>query len=320
MTDLQRESTSIVSARPRRAATIAGRMTVASIVVCTYNRAASLRATLERCLALEPPGGGDYEIVVVNNNSSDDTRQVIEAAMTARPDLVRCIDEPRQGLSYARNAGVRAARGGIICCTDDDCLPSPDWVAAVAEALARNAELAIVGGRVELADARDAPIGTRTGLEPRPVRTPAEAFESMIGCNLSFRRQVFDLIGGYDDRFGRPGGVPCDDVDFVIRALRRGLAAAYRPEVLVHHRHGRRTPETVRATRRSYARGRGAAYCKHLLRGDVEVLRCAYWEARRSLGQALRWRRDPGAAREAATHLRDLANGGAYFIARSLLG
>jgi glycosyltransferase involved in cell wall biosynthesis len=291
-----------------------------SIVVCTYNRAASLRATLERCVALEPPPGGAYEIVVVNNNSTDDTGQVIRRFTSARLDLVRSVDERKQGLAYARNAGVRAARGSIICCTDDDCLPSPDWIAAAAAAFARDEGLALVGGRVELGDALDTPIGVRTGLTPRHVRTPAGALEHMMGCNLSFRRQAFDLIGGYDDRFGRPGGVTCDDTDFIIRALRRGLGVAYRPDVLVFHHHGRRTPADVRATRRGYTRGRGALYCKHVLRGDVDVLRLAYWEVRPALGRALRWRRDPETAREAVLQLRTLAGGGAYFFARSLWG
>ncbi|HEU4366337.1 MAG TPA: glycosyltransferase family A protein [Candidatus Krumholzibacteria bacterium] len=295
-------------------------MSLVSIVICTYNRASLLRATLERCLALEPPRGGAYEVVVVDNNSTNDTRRVVEAFAAVRPDLVRCIDERRPGLAYARNAGVRAARGSIICCTDDDCVPSLDWIAAAAEAFARDEELALIGGRVELADPLDAPIGVRTGLKPLPIRTPTEAFDHMIGCNLSFRRQAFDRIGGYDGRFGRPGGVTGDDADFVIRALRRGLAAAYRPEVLVLHHHGRRTAVAIRATKRSYARGRGAVYCKHVMRGDPGVLKSAYWEMRQSLERVLRWRRDPSTAREAADHLRNLVSGGAYFLARSLRG
>lgn len=299
--------------RPRR-------MILVSVVVCTYNRATSLHASLESCLSLEPPKGGAYEIVVVDNRSTDDTQRIVQAFVAARPGLVRCIREPRQGLAYARNAGVRAARGSIICCTDDDCLPAPDWIAAAGEAFARDERLSVVGGRVELGDALDTPIGVRAGLAPRPVRTPAEAFDHMIGCNLSFRRQAFDLIGGYDGRFGRPGGVTGDDIDFVIRALLRGLAVAYRPELLIRHRHGRRTAAAVRAANRSYARGRGAVYCKYLLRGDLDVLRPAYWEALRSLAAALRWRRAPAVAREAAIHLQDLASGGAYFLARSLWG
>jgi glycosyltransferase involved in cell wall biosynthesis len=293
-------------------------MNLVSIVVCTFNRTASLRATLQRCLALEPPPDGRYEVVVVDNGATDDTRAVIETFVQERPDVVRHVCERKRGLAYARNVGVRASRGSIICCTDDDCLPSTDWVAAAARAFARDERLALVGGRVELADAQDAPIGVRTGSVPLPVHTPADALVHMIGCNLSFRRHAFDRIGGYDGRFGRPGGVTGDDADFVIRALRHGLAAAYRPEVLVLHHHGRRTADAVRAAQRSYCRGRGAVYCKHVIRGNLGVARTVYWEMRQLLSRVARWRRDPPAAREAAIQLRNLFGGSAYFLSRSL--
>src|SRR5690349_17754111 len=101
-----------------------------SVVVCTFNRARSLGRSLNALLALKPPPGG-YELIIVDNNSRDGTAEVVARASSQRgasAPPVRYIFEPAQGLSRARNAGVRAARGRILAFTDDDTLVPPDWL------------------------------------------------------------------------------------------------------------------------------------------------------------------------------------------------
>src|SRR5690348_6834853 len=109
----------------------------ATIIVCTYNRAASLRDTLQALRRLDSPAGCEWEVIVVDNNSRDDTRAVVEEVAASWPRL-RYEFEGAQGLSHARNRGIGAARGDVILFTDDDVLPESDWLRVTLEGLKRH--------------------------------------------------------------------------------------------------------------------------------------------------------------------------------------
>ncbi|MFZ0937825.1 MAG: glycosyltransferase family A protein, partial [Candidatus Sulfotelmatobacter sp.] len=118
-----------------------------SVVLCTYNRAASLKSTLESFSGLRLPFDLDWELVVVDNNSKDHTPEVIgDFAKTARFS-VRYIFEGRQGRSSALNAGISAAKGEIVALTDDDVLLHPEWLLNLKRAF-DEFDCAGVGGRI----------------------------------------------------------------------------------------------------------------------------------------------------------------------------
>src|SRR5262249_14727912 len=106
---------------------------VLSIVVPSHDRCEPLRRLLTSLARLPLPRDGRYEVITVDNNSSDDTRAVVEACAAASPHPLRYVFERRQGIAYARNAGIRSARGEIVACTDSDCLATPDWAATLFE-------------------------------------------------------------------------------------------------------------------------------------------------------------------------------------------
>ena len=91
-----------------------------SLVIATYNRAEQLMTTLESVVG-QSFDSQRWECVVVDNNSSDSTRERIEAFVRDHATQnFRYVFEPEQGLSAARNAGIRASRGEIIAFIDDD--------------------------------------------------------------------------------------------------------------------------------------------------------------------------------------------------------
>src|SRR5690242_18447539 len=104
-----------------------------SVILSTYNRAAQLGPALDHLLA-QGRSAPSHEVIVVDNNSTDTTRQVVEARVARAGGHLRYVFESKQGLSYARNAGILAARGDIIAFTDDDVRVSPEWVQVVAQA------------------------------------------------------------------------------------------------------------------------------------------------------------------------------------------
>src|SRR3954463_7414909 len=83
-----------------------------TIAICTWNRSASLSRTLTSLRDMQIPAGIEWEVVVINNNSTDDTAEILTSFTAILP--LRIFFERRQGLSYARNCAVEAARGDYI--------------------------------------------------------------------------------------------------------------------------------------------------------------------------------------------------------------
>ena len=117
-----------------------------TIAICTRNRAASLRRTLNSLTRVEFPGGTQCEVVVIDNASSDDTASVIECFASALP--IRHAVEPTAGVSFARNRAVAMARGKFILWTDDDVVVDRQWLSAYVSAFARWPEADLFGGTI----------------------------------------------------------------------------------------------------------------------------------------------------------------------------
>ncbi len=172
----------------------------ASIIVCSYNRSASLQQTLlaiERLSVREDIG---CEVLVVDNNSTDDTRTVAEDFCRRFPRGRYCY-EPNQGLSFARNRGITEARGEILVFTDDDVCPEPEWLQRIVD---------------QVTDSADFP----------------------FGANMAFRRSVFEAHGTFDVTRGRKGSELSsgEDGEFFDRLLRRGAKIMFFGDARVHHR------------------------------------------------------------------------------------
>jgi glucosyl-dolichyl phosphate glucuronosyltransferase len=100
-----------------------------SIVLCTYNNADSLNKTLSQLSKQKYNSDQIVEIIIVDNNSTDDTSTVIDFYSKSNPCFLK-VFEPKQGLSYARNAGIKQSTGEYILFTDDDAELPPNWINA----------------------------------------------------------------------------------------------------------------------------------------------------------------------------------------------
>ena len=281
-----------------------------SVVVCTYNRAQLVGRALTHIGESATRAGIDVEIIVVDNNSRDATKEAVARAAATASVPIRYVFEPKQGLSFARNRGLKAASGDVVAFTDDDCLVEPDWIAALWREFQANPDVAVVGGRVDLYSSEDRPVSIRRVAERVRYTSADQIYGLIMGANLAVRRGVADRIGGFDPAFGGSKGVVADDIEFVYRALKRGFGVVYAPEARVLHDHGRRTANDLREVGRSYVRGRGAFFCKYLLRADRTILRHAWWEIRGPGGGA---DKGPNVLSRSET-LRALASGALHFI------
>ena len=118
-----------------------------SIVICTYNRCGLLVRALE---SLENQEAADvrYEVLVVDNNSSDETRNITQRFVEKKPGRFRYVFEPKQGLSYARNAGIAKARAENIAFTDDDVRVASNWVSRIKAGFGAEPIADFLGGKV----------------------------------------------------------------------------------------------------------------------------------------------------------------------------
>jgi len=118
-----------------------------SFVVPAYNEEAYLAACLESILTqtaeLPPELSALTEIIVVNNASTDATR-----AVALRYPGVIVVDEPRKGLTFARQAGFAASSGSLLAHVDSDSRLTPGWVATVLQAFDTNPTLAALSGPI----------------------------------------------------------------------------------------------------------------------------------------------------------------------------
>ena len=104
-------------------------MNTISLVIATYNGAKKITRTLQS-LTEQTLDKALWSVVVVNNNSSDNTTQVVEEFIAAHPELsIKLVNEPQQGLSFARNRGIDESEGEYIAIIDDDEIACPDLLA-----------------------------------------------------------------------------------------------------------------------------------------------------------------------------------------------
>lgn len=219
-------------------------MIILSVVICTYNRATILADTLASFAKLDEARDDRIELIVVDNNSTDTTAMIASDASSAIPGL-RYIHEPKQGLSHARNRGIRESRGNIIAFADDDVLFGDNWAHAILDAFERVPEASALGGKsTPLFDGpppewmRDAFLNlygdTRFGDEERWMEFPAHPY----GLNMAFRGEVFEQVGEFNPMLGRIKSslLSSEETDIFERIHNGGFHTLYTPQAHLFHR------------------------------------------------------------------------------------
>ena len=201
---------------------------VISVVVPAYNAAATLGDQLDALAAQETED--PFEVVVVDNASTDDTADVAASYAGRLPGLRVVAARSGRGVAYARNAGVRAAAGGLILFCDADDVVRPGWVVAMSAALQRDD---LVGGAVDVSRINDAAQVASVPLPPMDRLPTTMRYRSYAtGANLGVRRGVWEALDGFDETY--VGGH--EEVDFAWRAQDRGFTIGFVPEAVVDYR------------------------------------------------------------------------------------
>lgn len=199
------------------------------------------------------------ETILVIDSDADTTAVGFEAAG------VRKIVGRRAGRAAARNDGAKAAEGDILLFVDGDILTAPDFIARHLAAQAnghsftrgRIRELIAAAARPSLAAAGPGFPGlvasrlAREGFTPEGFRQSASLLEAAVevrhiegltkvpdwiasaGANFSVARNLWQALGGQEERFGRSWG--CEDLEFAYRVAREGTHIHFVPEATAWH-------------------------------------------------------------------------------------
>lgn len=223
------------------------RLPEVSFIICTYNRASYLEDTLESLLKVGS-SAYNYEILVVDNNSGDDTPKIIEQQTKAAEDLgctIRSFKETQQGLSHARNRGIKESRAKNLVFFDDDIRATDSLIPAWCSFFAENPKAQAAGGKihVQFDDPRPEwmshfllPLLGHHDLGDRPRTYPAGKYP--FGGNMGFRKSILDKTGSFNTKLGRKGSElnAAEEKELFQRIHSHSIPIYYIPDALLYHR------------------------------------------------------------------------------------
>jgi glycosyltransferase involved in cell wall biosynthesis len=222
-----------------------------SVVICAYNAEPTMEACLTSLQKLRYPA---FEVIVVDDGSTDRT-----GAIADRFEGMHVIHQENKGLSAARNVGINASLGEIVAFTDSDCVVDPDWLHYLVATFLHTG-LSAVGGP-NLPPPEDSMVAACVAASPGgPLHVLLDDVEAehIPGCNMAFRREVLDEIGGFDPIYRSAG----DDVDVCWRLQDLGYRIGFSPAAMVWH-FRRNTMKAYIGQQKGYGKAEALLYFRH---------------------------------------------------------
>ncbi len=201
-----------------------------SIIIPAYNARHTITACIN-ALQQQTIPREQMEIIVIDDGSQDGTGQL------AAELGVKVLFQPQNGgQAAARNVGIQHAQGEIICFTDADCIPQPDWLAQITAPLHQDPSISATKGvyctrqhelisrfvQVEYEDKYD-----------KLRQFPRISFVDTYSA--AYRRAVLLEVGGFDERFP-----VAEDRELSYRVAAAGYEMVFQPQALVCHLHASR--------------------------------------------------------------------------------
>jgi glycosyltransferase involved in cell wall biosynthesis len=216
-----------------------------SVILCTYNRDKYIYNVLKSVAENDYPHD-QYEIVLVNNNSTDGTENECRRFQADYPDIRFCYFlETNQGLSYARNCGIRNAQGDLLAYVDDDATVNPEYLRTYSDFFTHHPEAVAAGGPILPVYETEEPewmthytrqlITGKLFLGNNQREFPHGAFPG--GGNACYRKSVFDTVGLFNVELGRKGNslIGAEEKDLFDKMTTHGMHFYYLPNAILYH-------------------------------------------------------------------------------------
>jgi GT2 family glycosyltransferase len=189
-----------------------------SVIIPTYHRNDLLSLCLERLApGQQTLSWSAYEVIVSDDGSTSTAQKLIQENFP----WAKWIAGPRQGAGANRNHGASYSRGEWLVFTDDDCLPSLEWLGAFAAA--------VQSGIHVYEGCTTCEAGVQPPMEVAPINLEGGFLWS---CNMMISRQLFQRLGGFDPKFPYPH---MEDVEFRERLQMANESFLFVPKAIVDH-------------------------------------------------------------------------------------
>ena len=215
-----------------------------SIIISTYNREDYIGSCLEH-LAQQDYDNDLYEVLIIDNNSTDKTAEFSKAVIKKYPEVnFKYIFEKEQGLSFARNRGIKESSGQVIIFLDDDAFAFPGYLQEIEKFVKSGTEFSAFGGKIiprfeserpEWMSDFLLPLASVIDLGNKIRKFPSKKFP--IGANMGFKKEVFEKYGDFNVKLGRKGkGLEgSEEKDLFHRIRSGGENIYYIPDAVVEH-------------------------------------------------------------------------------------
>ena len=215
-----------------------------SVVICAYTER-RWTDLLVAIASVQQQSSPPFEVVVVVDHNDDLLERLRAHLAGVNGSEVKVVASTgTSGLAGARNTGVAVATGAVVAFIDDDAAADTDWLKYLGAAYEQDGVLG-VGGAIEPAWQHGRPawfpaeFDWVVGCTYRGMPEFAGPVRNLIGANMSFRREVFEVVGGFNEGVGRVGAGPlgCEETELCIRAGARwpGRTFLFEPQARVRH-------------------------------------------------------------------------------------
>ena len=188
----------------------------ASIVITVKNEVNSIAELLDSLVVQEKP----FEIIIVDANSNDGTQEIVKSYAKKYKQIKLFIHEGSRG--EGRNFGVSKAKGDIIAFIDGGCRADKNWLKELKKKMEEGFDV-VAGKTVDVGPFKDIIHRVKMEYKGYDVTYPS--------CNLAYRKDLFEKIGGFDTRF-----VTAEDIDLNLRAVKAGAKIGYNENAVVYRR------------------------------------------------------------------------------------
>jgi glycosyltransferase involved in cell wall biosynthesis len=201
-----------------------------SVVIPVKNAEKTIRKTVNSVLEQSYE---NFEIIAVDDGSEDRTREVLEEF--SRDKKIKLFRNKKSvGPAVTRNLGFRKAKGEIIFFTDSDCEVPRDWIEKILREYG-DEKIAGVGGYLKPGKnnwvAKLELLQNKFILGIKNKRIIGKAKTPMgYTNNVSYRKEILEEVGGFDESFPSPAG---EDIDLKKRVCEKYIVV-YIPLAVIH--------------------------------------------------------------------------------------
>jgi len=199
-----------------------------SIIVPTFRREEALCQMLRTLLAQDID---DFEILLIDQTQKH-TEETIRFLSSNTRRVKRVVQEI-PNLPMARNNGLSLASGAFVVFIDDDVLLPADCIRRLVDHLSRGVSDGVTG--LINFDWSDEELRQRWDIAKKRIENGLWYVNNFIGAVMAFRREVFDSIGGFDERLGALSRGMGEDYEFCRRATRAQLRLAIDTTIVIQH-------------------------------------------------------------------------------------